>query len=316
MLKWKKKLILVDVEDEYGVDKEPAGSDAVLAENVSVQPYTSETINRERAGRMGAYERLQVGVHSLIEFDVPISGSGTPATPAPLGKLLRACAMAETIVPAEPGPNPRCEYDPVDDGEESATIYFVLNGTQMHRMVGVRGRWGLRLSGNQRLMMHFAFVGLYAAPSVVSAIAANYSGWVNALPISTHNTTVSVRGFSPRVRELTIDQGGSTPFRDLVNVQEVGAVDREVAGSITIEAPSLSEKDYFAEVSSNNPFAGNSILSLQHGTAAGNIFEFSASRVQLSKPTYGEADGITTLQMDLVCVPTDAGGDDFQMTTR
>ncbi len=316
MLKWKKKILLVDVEDDYGVDEELTGADAFLAENVTITPFQAETVNRERSGRLGAYEVLHVGKHAMIEFDVPVSGSGTPDVPAPIGKLFRMCRMRETIHDDDPGPE-RVVYDLIDEDEESGSIHLLLSRTQRHRLLGARGTWGLRMSSNQRLMFHFAFVALYTTPTAVSQVMQDYSAWLNALPVSNANSAISLRGFTPRLRELSMDLGAQTPFRDLIGIEEVGIVDHDLRGSITVEAPDLADKNYFAEIEDNEPLeAADTELEITHGTEAGNIIEVAFPRVQLANPRYAEADGITTLQMDVIAIPTDAGLDEVEIVTR
>jgi hypothetical protein len=48
-----------------------------------------------------------------------------------------------------------------------------------------------------------------------------------------------------------------------------------------------------------------------HGTTAGNIVTIGAPNVQIVSPTYGESDGISTLQMGLSMVPGSGGNDEF-----
>lgn len=316
MLKWKTKLLLAGIEDTYGAGKELTGADAMLAHNLSITPFQAEQIQRERTGRLGAYERVQVGQHVAIEFDVPLSGSGTPQTPAKIDTILRMCRMAATITGPSPGPA-KVTYNLVDEDEESGVFHFLLGKTERHRIHGVRGSWGLRIQGSQLPMLHFSGLGLYETPSSVSAVTQNYSGWVNAIPVTNTNSSITLRGYTPRLRELSMDLNAQTVFRDLIGSQEIGIVDHEVTGSITIEAPKFLEKNYFSEVESATPLSGpNTSLVFTHGSASGNIVEVTFPRVQLTNPRYGDADGITTLQMDITAVPTDAGLDEVEIVTR
>jgi hypothetical protein len=315
MLKWKTKILLGGIETVYGAGKELTGADAMLVHNLSITAFQAEQVQRERTGRLGAYEKLHVGQHVAIEFDVPLSGSGTANAPAKIDTILRMCRMAATIVGPSPGPA-KVKYELIDDEEESGAFHFLLAKTERHRIHGVRGSWGLRIQGSQLPMLHFSGLGLYETPTSVSAVTQNYAGWVNALPVSAANSAINLRGYVPRLRELSIDLGAQLVFRDLVGTQEIAIVDHEVTGSVTVEAPKLSDKNYFAEVESATPLEGASTaLTFTHGATAGNIFAATFPRVQLSNPRYGEADGITTLQMDLTAVPTDAGLDEVEFAT-
>ena len=56
-------------------------------------------------------------------------------------------------------------------------------------------------------------------------------------------------------------------------------------------------------------------LQVVHGTTAGNIVQLDATLAQVLNPTYGESQGIRTLQMGLSIIPTN-GDDDFKITVK
>lgn len=98
----RKALVMVDVEAGYAVDPTLDGSDAFLVKNLRLTPMNAEFANRDviRA-YFGNSEQLPVGVHGLAEFDVELAGSGAAVTPPKWGRLLRACAMSQTITAAD-----------------------------------------------------------------------------------------------------------------------------------------------------------------------------------------------------------------------
>ena len=101
-----------------------------------------------------------------------------------------------------------------------------------------------------------------------------------------------------------MDVGNTLVYRELVGgTKEVLLTDRAANGSVTIEAPSLSQKDYFTAALSDTTLSN---LTVTHGTAAGNICRFSSTKVDIGDVAYGEADGVTMLEIPYTLVPSSA----------
>ena len=103
---------------------------------------------------------------------------------------------------------------------------------------------------------------------------------------------------------FSLDVGNSIVYRELVGgTKEVLLTDRAANGSLTIEAPTLAQKDYFAAASVDTTL-GN--LTVTHGITAGNICRFTSSKVDIGDVAYGEADGVTMLEIPYTLVPSSA----------
>ena len=103
---------------------------------------------------------------------------------------------------------------------------------------------------------------------------------------------------------LTMDVGNTIVYRELVGgTKEVLLTDRAANGSVTIEAPTIAQKDYFAAALTDTSL-GN--LTVTHGTDAGNICRFSSTKVDIGDIAYGEADGVTMLEIPYTLVPSSA----------
>ena len=306
-LKFAKKLILAKIESTYGTDAVPTGAaNAILARNVSFTPLEAVTEERELVG-MGAKEKLHVGQTVLIEFEVEMAGSGVVDTPAAYAPLLRACATDQTV-----NTGTSVAHKPVSDNEESDTLYFHLHG-QKHAMLGVRGTWGFAIKSPGQALLKFKLVGLWADPASVSDPTPDFSAFKKPVAVNNSNTTFSLHGYAARLVELTLDQNLETPYRNLVGVEEVAAADRAWSGSVTIEAPAVSAKNFFTTVKNDTLGA----LQVVHGKTAGNIVQIDAARTQLDTPQYGEVDGLTTLQMGITVLPSAPFVDDeITMTTK
>lgn len=308
-LKWRKKIILAKIEGTYGTDPTPTGAaNAILVGNVDVTPFDADTIERATVQQtLGARQRLHVGVRVRLQFDVEVAGStGLGVAPA-YGPLLRACGLSETITAAT-----KVDYAPVSANEESVTIYFHQDG-QKHVVVGCRGTFQVTLNKQSIPVYRFNFTGLYAAPSTAADPTPTFTAFQVPKHVSTVNTpTLSIHGFAGKVSQFSMDMGNSVIHRALVNEESIQITDRSASGSMLIEAPVLSTKDFFAIARAETLGA----LSVIHGTVAGNIVEIAATRAQLIQPNYSEEDGVVMLQMGLNLVPSGTGNDEFLLTVR
>ena len=103
---------------------------------------------------------------------------------------------------------------------------------------------------------------------------------------------------------FSMDVGNSIVYRELVGgTKEVLLTDRAANGSVTIEAPTLAQKDYFSAALVDTTL-GN--LTVTHGTAAGNIVRVTSTKVDIGDVAYGEADGVTMLEIPYTLVPSSA----------
>lgn len=309
----KKKLALAAIESTYGTDAAPGSADAVLTHNLDITPLEADYVARELdRHNFGGEEEIPVGVHVTASFEVELAGAGSKATPPGYGPLLRACGLAETVVDSDSdGTDDQVEYSPVSTGFESVTLYTYWAGN-LHAIVGARGTFSLSFSPQGIPRLSFNFTGLWQDPSATTPPAPDFSAFQQPLAVSDANDTFSLHGQSPVMRELSVDLGMEVNYQNVVGQENVAITDRAVTGSCNIDAPLISTYDWFA--TAKNAQLG--ALSHVHGTTAGNIVEVAAPNVQVKSPSYGEDNGIRTLEMDLALVPTDAGDDEFKLITR
>ena len=85
-------------------------------------------------------------------------------------------------------------------------------------------------------------------------------------------------------------------------------------GSVSIEAPALGTKDYFAAALTEGSL-GN--LQFLHGTTAGNKVQFISSKVDIGDVAYSDMQGVVMLDIPFTLVPsassTAAEGDEFSL---
>jgi len=95
----RKRLILAETEPSYGVDPSPDGADAILVRDLNITPQQSDVVNRDLVRPyLGASEQLLANTRVECTFSVELAGSGTAGTAPRFGKVLKACALAETTV--------------------------------------------------------------------------------------------------------------------------------------------------------------------------------------------------------------------------
>jgi len=307
-LKFRKKVLLAKVESTYGVDATPTGAaNAILVHDLSISPMEGDTVSRDLVRpTLGNDVQIHVGTHVSVEFDVEAAGSGSAGTAPAYGPLLRACGLAESLLTG------RVEYDPVSGGEDSATIYFNLDG-QKHPMLGSRGTVSLKADPKGIPYFHFKFTGLWSDPLTAADPTPDFSAFTQPLAVTNDNTpTFTLHGSAWPMYGFSFDQANQVIYRNLVGEESVQITDRAPTGQVTIQAPVLSTKNFFTTAKANATGA----VQLVHGVSAGNIVQFDASWVQLLQPQYGESDGVATLQMGLSFIPSSAGDDDFKITVK
>ncbi|MEJ1353090.1 MAG: hypothetical protein RPU39_00175 [Candidatus Sedimenticola sp. (ex Thyasira tokunagai)] len=307
-MKFKKKVLVAKIEGTYGTDAAPTGAaNAILVSNLDISPMEGSTVGRDLVRpTLGNDLQIHVGTHVKLECDVEVAGAGAAGTAPAYGPLLRICGMAQTINAGD------VQYDPVSGGEESGTLYFLLDG-QQHALVGARGAFSLKADPGSIPKFHFSMTGLWVDPETVADVVPDWSAFQTPLAVTNDNTpTFGLHGISPNMLGFTFEQNNQVVYRNVVGEESVQITDRAPSGQVTIEAPTLDTKNFFTTAKANTTGA----LQLVHGVTAGNIVQFDADQVQLLQPKYGDSDGVATLQMGLSVIPTSAGDDDFKITVK
>lgn len=93
----RKRLILAEIESQYGTDPTPAATDAVLVRDLNITPMQSDVVSRDLVRPyLGASEQLLANTRVECTFSVELAGSGTAGTAPRFGSVLKACGLAET----------------------------------------------------------------------------------------------------------------------------------------------------------------------------------------------------------------------------
>ncbi len=192
-------------------------------------------------------------------------------------------------------------YKPISAALESTTFYCNVDSVR-HIMLGARGTWALKLSAQGIPMFSFTFTGLFAVPTDVTIPAVTLTTFAAPLAVNNTNTTgLVVAGYTGGVvSDLSVDLANTIVFRSLPGgTENVVMTDRKPAGSVTFEATTVAAKDWWTYM--KNVTLG--LLSITHGTTAGNKLKIDTPQMQLTAPTYGDKDGITMVTVKCDFVP-------------
>lgn len=306
-LRSKSLLVLAIAEAVYGTEVVPTGANAIVTSGAQLSPLEGSTVSRnlDRA-TFGADQALHIGVHAILTFSVELVGSGTLGTAPAWGPLIKACGVLETIVA-----DTSVVYTPDTASTESLTLYFFLDG-QLHKLLGARGTF--TLSGDSQTIpkLNFTFTGLWVEPSSTAAPTA-LTGW-DAFQIPQpvtfdYTPKVSVLGLDSVFKSFSFDQGNTVTYFDNPGERSVEIIDRESKGQISIIAPKLSDRNYFALAKANTLGP----LTFVHGQDDATRVALISPSAQLLQPKYGDDQGRATLEASLSFVPTTAGDDEWSL---
>ncbi|MCR9218927.1 MAG: phage tail tube protein [Alphaproteobacteria bacterium] len=307
-LKFRRRAVLVKPEATYGVDPIPTGAaNAIQLADVTISPMEGQEVERNLVGRsIGEQAKILVGLHVALEATIELTGAGAAGTVPAYGPMLRACAFSETV---QAGVD--VVYQPVSVDEESVAVYFNLDGNR-HVLLGARGTSTIRVAGSDFPKATIRLVGLWSTPAAAAYPTPDFSAFQTPLPVTRANTpTFTLHGHAGVMHSLEIAQNNELVHRDLVNDESVVITDRGFAGTAVIDAPALAAQNFFAAAEAQTLAA----LQLVHGTAAGAIVQIDAPRVQIGRPSYGDARGAATLSLPVWLIPN-AGDDEITLTIK
>jgi hypothetical protein len=307
---WRNRAILVKMETVYSTDPTPTGAaNAMLMTNVNFEPLLGQDLSRDLVlPYMGHQGIILDGNYGRISGEVEIAGSGTAGTPPAYGPLLRACGLQEVI---DAGVD--VQYSPVSSLFESCAIYFNSDGVN-HILLGARGTFTMNVRPGQIPRFTFTMTGLLGTVADVALPTVDVTEFIKPVPVNKANTTVTLHGLTSAqagVEGFTLDMGNQIEPRMLIGSESIEQVDRQITGSVIMEAVSLATKNWQSIARAHTIGA----LAAQQGTVAGNIVMFGAAGVQVGRPTYGESQRIINNTLPIMLTPP-TGNDEFLITVK
>ncbi|MBX3580835.1 MAG: hypothetical protein KF810_02925 [Rhizobiaceae bacterium] len=306
---WRKLALLAKIETVYGTDPTPTGADnAILAIDATYTPIEGQEVSRDLlTPYLGNQGIILTGTYGRLEFSVECAGSGAAGTAPAYGPLLRACGFAEVV---DAGVD--VEYAPVSAAFESVTLWYNRDGVK-HALVGARGNVTIEFTPSGIPRWRFNFIGLTGTAAADTALpTTDFSDFITPVPVSKANTTFALHSLTTGPTErLSIDLGNQVEPRMLINYEACHIVDRRSSGSAVMEAALLATKNWDAIARGHT----TGTMAVVHGTAAGNIVQIGAPKVQIGRYTEGQTQGIMNNTLPLMFLP-DEGDDELLITVK
>lgn len=301
--KIRKMVLLAKAEAVRGVDAAPTGAaNAMLVNNVNITPLEGDEVEhnyvRPYFGNGGSAVATS---HSKLSFDVELSGSGAAGTAPGWAVLMRGCACSVTLAAGV-----SVTFAPITDNVESLTLYCNVDGTN-HVMRDTKGNVKITADTKGLPKLSFEFTGLFTPLAAAALPAPTYTGFLDAVAVNKANTQVSLLGVACATSAFSFDAGLQVVKRDLTTVEAVEIVDRKSTASVTFENHALATKDWVGAALASE----TGVLTLTHGTMAGNIVTINAPKAQVKKPSYSDSDGVQMIATPLALRYGAAGNDEW-----
>jgi hypothetical protein len=306
----RKKFLIAKIESTYGTDPTPVGgNDAVQVTNLEVTPIESDNVQAAAfQGFIGNSTRgtLVANKRVAVTFDVELGGSGTAGTAPAFGPLLKSCGLSETTVAST-----SVTYAGVSSSFDSATIYCFYDGTR-HKITGARGTVTFNMTAGQFPTASFVMTGIYNAPDD-TALSGSFTVANQAAALEINDTNVTTATFhgvtNVRLESLDLALNNEVLYKETASSQEVLITNRTPSGTAVIEAPAVGTTDYFAKATA--VATGNSSFVI--GATGGNIITMTMAQTDITGVSYGDTNGVVSLSMPYLALPSTSGNDEFSL---
>jgi hypothetical protein len=305
----RKKFLLAKIESTYGTDPSPvAGTNAIQVTNLEVTPIESDNVQAASyQGFIGNSTRgtLVANKRVSVTFEVELGGSGTAGTAPAFGPLLQAAGMSEVVVSST-----SVTYAGVSSSFSSATLYCFYDGTR-HKITGARGTVTFNMTAGQFPTASFQFIGIYNAPDGTAASTFTVANQAAALEVNDTNvTTCTFHGVtSTRLESIDLALNNTLLYKETASSQEVLITDRAAGGTAVIEAPVIGTTDFFAKAVDSATGASTIVI----GATGGNIVTLNAPQTDITGCSYGDTNGVISLSMPYLALPTTAGNNEVSL---
>ena len=306
----RKRFLIAKIESTYGTDPTPVGgSDAIQVTNLEVTPIESDNVQAAAyQGFIGNSTRATLVANKRVSvtFDVELAGSGAAGTAPAFGPLLKSCGLSETTVAST-----SVTYAGVSSSFDSATIYCFYDGTR-HKITGARGSVSFNFTAGQFAVASFNFIGIYNAPDN-TALSGTFTVANQAAALEVNDTNMTTATFfgetSQRIESFDLALNNELIYKETASNKEVIITNRAPGGTAVIEAPAIGTTDYFADAIGVSTASSSLVL----GATAGNIVTLTAAQTDVTGVSYGDTNGVISLSMPFLALPTTAGNNEVSL---
>ena len=300
----RKKVLLAKTETVYATDPTPtAAANAILA----IDPDIKEILNPIDRGiniSTLSNQKSIAGIkYAEVTFKVELRGSGTAGTAPRLGALLKACAMAETVVSST-----SVTYAPASSSHSSVTLWLYVDG-RLHKVNGARGTFKMTCPAGQIAMLEFTFQGKWVATSNAAIVSGTYDG----APETCKSASFSYNSKTTLVAsQVELDMANKVTQRPSLN-DATGMAGVE----ITARKPVLTV-DIEDTVETSYGFRGDQLtteraVSWIVGSTAGKKCTITVPKFNITNIEYADNDGILMSKLNGECDINSTGDDEVSV---
>jgi hypothetical protein len=304
----RKTVLLAKKESNYGQDASPVGSaDGLLIEELEIEPI-AELLQRNFYKDSFTKQAPVMGMaYNQISFKVELKGSGTAGTAPAIGKLLKACGMAEDV---SAGTSVTYTPESDDDDVDSLTLYAYRDGV-LHKMVGARGTFTMDLQAGKYGMLSFVFKGLYQ--TIVDDSNATLSNLETTLPAVIQGAAFTWGSYEAIASKLDIDFGANVvpaeSFNASFGIYAFRISDRNTQGSFNPDAVLEATHPFWADWKNNVQRA----LSITCGSEAGNICTITAGSCASTGVNYEDKEGVLAYNVPFLMTEESTDDDEIEI---
>jgi hypothetical protein len=306
----RKKFLIAKVESTYGTDATPVGgTDAIQVTNLEITPIESDNVQpASYQGFIGASSRSVLVANKRVSLtcEVELAGSATAGTAPAFGSLLQACGLSETVVATT-----SVTYAGISSTFKSATIYCFYDGTR-HKITGARGTVSFNMTAGQFPTASFQLIGIYSTADA-TALSGSFTVTKQAPALEVNDTNVTTATFhgvsTARIESLDLALNNALTYKETASSQEVIITDRSAGGTCVLEAPAIGTTDYFTKAVGTTTAASSIVI----GATPGNITTLNIPQTDLTGCSYGDTNGVMSLSMPYLALPTSAGNNEVSL---
>ncbi|WP_144395643.1 phage tail tube protein, partial [Pleionea sediminis] len=197
----KREVITLAVESTYNVNADPGVSDGILVEDLSFSYAESRMVERNVIKpTFGKEQSIFAGTLAQVTFTAELKGSGERGVPPEIGRALRCCGFAETVIPFS-----SVYYDLASEDLESCTIKLYQDGRE-RMLTGCRGTAEFNLTTGDTGKVSFTFTGHIPEENDRPLLLAEYHA---VAPPPVINAAFRVSGFPAVISALSINLNNS-----------------------------------------------------------------------------------------------------------
>jgi hypothetical protein len=198
-------------------------------------------------------------------------------------------------------------YQPISTfGTGSSCTLVAVKDQNVHRIEGFRGSPALAGPLNSYGTFTITGIGRYVEPTAKSSESFTYGAQAEPVPVTPrHTKALRFQGYGPCSEGFTFDWGLTTSFRSLIGCEPHARItDRpNPNGTLTIENPPVSAKNYFASAADNSG-ASDGPFVVQQGTVANESSIFFCPKAAISGDiSFSDSDGIDMMNIPFTALP-------------